>query len=517
MSQTEISLNSHTSDVNSVNFSVNGILCTCAGDKTVRLWTVPDFSELESISPLRGHTLYVNCCDFSRCGTLLATCSTDGKIIIWDLNTSRKQAVLEHPSRGGIRVCKFSPNSLFLVSGSDDETLCIWDIPSWRLLRNLKGHEAFVQTCAFTPDSLWMVSGSSCGEIRFWDMSLNFGNCPLKEQEVHDLGVAACDFSILYDDNGEPYENGKYLMASCGQDSFVKLWNVICNGVLNIKFTNRYILAGHTAPVLSCCFASHGKLLASGSVDKTVRLWNPLNGTALKTFEGHTRYVTCCAFSFDSVFLASGSNDKMVKIWRLDNDLQSTDASVSDTATTANPSPVVSTSSSSMPNLLQSDPSDASDWQKPVNRWTVDDVCCWIGHIGYSEYEDNFRQNVIDGSELLALDQSTLENSLGIKAYGIRNKIIRARSFLTESVTTATTSSKADFDYTPDEFLCPISREIMQDPVIAADGYTYERAAIESWIKAGNSRSPMTNSLLLNQQTTPNRTVKMLIQRHITS
>ena len=135
MSQAAFSLDSHTSDVNCVSFSVNNILSTCAGDKTVRLWTVPEFSELESVSPLLGHSLYVNSCDFSPCGLLLATCSTDGKLIIWNLTTGRKQAVLEHPSRGGIRICKFSPNSSFLVSGSDDETLCIWEVSSWRLLR----------------------------------------------------------------------------------------------------------------------------------------------------------------------------------------------------------------------------------------------------------------------------------------------------------------------------------------------------------------------------------------------
>ena len=46
------------------------------------------------------------------------------------------------------------------------------------------------------------------------------------------------------------------------------------------------------------------------------------------------------------------------------------------------------------------------------------------------------------------------------------------------------------------------------------DGYTYERAAIMSWIKSGKGTSPMTNSLLLNDSLTPNRSLKMLIQRN---
>lgn len=43
----------------------------------------------------------------------------------------------------------------------------------------------------------------------------------------------------------------------------------------------------------------------------------------------------------------------------------------------------------------------------------------------------------------------------------------------------------------PKHFLCPITYDIMQDPVIASDGYTYERSAIMNWIK-NNNTSPMT-------------------------
>lgn len=154
MSEAKFSIDCHKSDVNGVSFSQNSILSTCAGDKTVRLWTVPDFSEFQPISPLLGHSLYVNYCDFNSSGLLLATCSTDGKLIIWDLTTGRKRAVLEHPNRGGIRVCKFSPNSKFLVSGSDDETLCIWDVLSWRLLRFVRMLFFFVFFLPFDSEAL---------------------------------------------------------------------------------------------------------------------------------------------------------------------------------------------------------------------------------------------------------------------------------------------------------------------------------------------------------------------------
>mmetsp|Transcript_100607 Transcript_100607/g.224852 ORF Transcript_100607/g.224852 Transcript_100607/m.224852 type:complete len:192 (+) Transcript_100607:157-732(+) len=66
--------------------------------------------------------------------------------------------------------------------------------------------------------------------------------------------------------------------------------------------------------------------------------------------------------------------------------------------------------------------------------------------------------------------------------------------------------SRADqglFDI-PHEFKCPIVLTVMQDPVLAADGYTYEREAILRWFASGNSHSPMTNAPLASQEVLPN-------------
>ncbi|KAK7257810.1 hypothetical protein RIF29_32049 [Crotalaria pallida] len=64
----------------------------------------------------------------------------------------------------------------------------------------------------------------------------------------------------------------------------------------------------------------------------------------------------------------------------------------------------------------------------------------------------------------------------------------------------------------PPFFLCPILQEIMHDPQVAADGFTYEGAAISEWLENGHETSPMTNLKLSHLHLTPNRALRLAIQ-----
>jgi len=70
----------------------------------------------------------------------------------------------------------------------------------------------------------------------------------------------------------------------------------------------------------------------------------------------------------------------------------------------------------------------------------------------------------------------------------------------------------SDADGTPFDYLCPITLEIMVDPVMTSDGDTYERAAIEEWFSLGNTTSPRTRRSLPNQNLISNNTLRRVIE-----
>ncbi|KAL6598208.1 hypothetical protein ACP70R_046373 [Stipagrostis hirtigluma subsp. patula] len=67
----------------------------------------------------------------------------------------------------------------------------------------------------------------------------------------------------------------------------------------------------------------------------------------------------------------------------------------------------------------------------------------------------------------------------------------------------------------PAHFFCPILKEIMTDPQVASDGFTYEAEAIRQWLDDGNNRSPMTNLVLPNRDLIPNHALRSSIQEYL--
>lgn len=80
------------------------------------------------------------------------------------------------------------------------------------------------------------------------------------------------------------------------------------------------ILEGHTDSVYSIRYSPDGKTLASGSLDKTVRIWDIKSGECLHVLKGHSDAVHYVCYSPDGKTLSSSSADKTVILWDINND-----------------------------------------------------------------------------------------------------------------------------------------------------------------------------------------------------
>ena len=87
----------------------------------------------------------------------------------------------------------------------------------------------------------------------------------------------------------------------------MKIWDLSTGRVLDLR--------GHTALVQGLASSPDGRRLATGSDDRTIKLWDTTTGEEVFTLRGHTAGVICVAFSPDGRRIASGGWDRTVRVW----------------------------------------------------------------------------------------------------------------------------------------------------------------------------------------------------------
>jgi WD40 repeat protein len=182
-------LTGHNRAVNSVTFSPDGLtLASGSGDNTIILWdtetgqplgpplTDPDpIRSLNTVYAVEGVAFSPGAADTYKgpSGHILASTTTGGKIILWDVETGQP---LGDPLTGhtsAVSSLAFSPDGQTLVSGSEDQTVGLWDVATGQPLGlPLTGHTNEVLSVAFSPDGQTVASGSEDTSIILWDMSL---------------------------------------------------------------------------------------------------------------------------------------------------------------------------------------------------------------------------------------------------------------------------------------------------------------------------------------------------------
>jgi WD40 repeat protein len=206
---------------------------------------------------------------------------------------------------GAVTTIALSPDQQFLISGSSDRTIKLWELATGtcvhtftgkRSLWSNAGHTDRIRAVVFHPDGQTVLSGSDDGTIKQWN--LNSGEL-IDTFPDQGWGVTALTSS----------RDGQ-LLISGGGDRLISLWDLATATLIET-------LDKHRDQISALVLEPNGQRLLSASYDKMIRLWNLQTAQPLNTLRGHTDRISAIAVSSDWLTLVSGSWDKTLKIWDL--------------------------------------------------------------------------------------------------------------------------------------------------------------------------------------------------------
>lgn len=288
----------HGQNVRSVCFSCDSKLVASSSSRDIRLW---DSGSGNCLSTFRAKSLaksaWIDSISFSCNSRLMAVISDESGMKVWDITDGKCVARLGDLDEE-VDYAMFLQHTDFIACKSSDERVSLWTDNNGEYLRHLAGHSRpAIRDFALSRCLGYFASGSHDGTIKVWD--IKSGNCihTIKSYKEMICSITFSPDSVMF--------------ASCSLSpgGEIKLWKPSDWGCSMI------LQHGHKYWVNSLTFSHDSKILASGSHDNTIKLWDTDSGDCFQTLHGHQSSINSLVFSHESQLLGSASNDGTVKIW----------------------------------------------------------------------------------------------------------------------------------------------------------------------------------------------------------
>ncbi|KAJ9187303.1 hypothetical protein P3X46_002776 [Hevea brasiliensis] len=216
--------------------------------------------------------------------------STDCMVKIWDpsIRGSELRATLKGHTR---TVRSVSSDRGKVVSGSDDQSVIVWDKQTSQLLEELKGHDAQV-SCVRMLSGERVLTAAHDGTVKMWDVRTD--TCVAT--------VGRCSSAVLCME----YDDSTGILAAAGRDAVANIWDIRAGRQM-------HKLLGHTKWIRSIRMV--GDTLVTGSDDWTARVWSVSRGTCDAVLACHAGPILCVECSMLDRGIITGSTDGLLRFW----------------------------------------------------------------------------------------------------------------------------------------------------------------------------------------------------------
>lgn len=260
---------------------------------------------------LRGHTHGVRGVVYLRCGQRIITCSGDGSLRLWDLESGTQ---IGHEWRDGedeegeigVTAIVLSPNGNTVGSGHFDGKVRLWDVETGKVIAKWTGHTRSVRAVCWSPDGERVASGYEDGTARVWALENGDPETILGPIKTGHQWV----WAIIYSP-----DSTRIATSTGGFDqSTINIWDAKTGELLAT-------LDHDSLAVHSFAWTSDAKKLFSGSFDGSIRIFETATWQQTATLKGHNRAVCAISVSQNDCLLASVSCDETACLWNLDTNL----------------------------------------------------------------------------------------------------------------------------------------------------------------------------------------------------